>query len=54
MYDFTPLEVRRAEEREGFLSFLANLISIVGGVFVTVRLVGSFLVETVNISKKRD
>mmetsp|Transcript_23102 Transcript_23102/g.35649 ORF Transcript_23102/g.35649 Transcript_23102/m.35649 type:complete len:358 (-) Transcript_23102:90-1163(-) len=54
MYDFTPLEVHHTEEREGFFSFLASLISIVGGVFVTVRLVSSLLVETVNIGKKLD
>jgi len=53
-YDFTPLEVNYTEEREGFLTFLGSLISIVGGVFVTVRLLSSVLVETVNISKKRD
>ena len=54
LYEFTPLEVHHTEEREGFLTFLASLVSIVGGVFVTVRLVSGLLVETVNISKKRD
>lgn len=54
VYEFTPLEVHHTEDRDRFLTFLASLMSIVGGVFVTVRLVSGVLVETVNIRKKRD
>jgi len=53
-YDFSPLEVHHTEQREGILSFIASLTSIVGGVFVTVSLVSRFLVGAVNAAKKLD
>jgi len=53
-YDFSPLEVHHTEQREGLLSFIASLTSIVGGVFVTVSLISRFLVGAVNAAKKFD
>mmetsp|Transcript_11476 Transcript_11476/g.25170 ORF Transcript_11476/g.25170 Transcript_11476/m.25170 type:complete len:356 (-) Transcript_11476:231-1298(-) len=53
-YDFSPLEVHHTEQREGILSFIASLMSIVGGVYVTVGLVSRFLVGAVQAAKKHD
>lgn len=36
MYDFIPLSVHHQESRDNILVFLSSLVSIVGGVFVTV------------------
>jgi len=40
-YDFNLIEVTRVKSRENLFVFLSSLIQIVGGVFVTVRLVSS-------------
>ena len=54
-YDFTPLAVRHEEYRESFLVFLSSLVSIVGGVFVTVGLVTGCLVHSAAaVAKKMD
>jgi hypothetical protein len=54
-YDFTPLAVHYDSGRENFLVFLSSLISIVGGVFVTVGLVTGCLVHSAaKIAKKID
>ncbi|KAL7516484.1 hypothetical protein ACHAWX_001494 [Stephanocyclus meneghinianus] len=54
-YDFTPLAVRHMEVRENWLVFLSSLVSIVGGVFVTVGLVSGCLVNSAQaVAKKID
>lgn len=54
-YDFSPLVVHHVESRENFIMFLSSLISIVGGVFVTVGLVSSCLVSSArSVAKKMD
>lgn len=55
-YDFTPLAVHHEKRRESMLVFLGSLISIVGGVFVTVGLVTSCIMGGVSaaVSKKSD
>jgi hypothetical protein len=54
-YDFTPLQVDYTQGRENFFVFLSSLVSIVTGVFVTVRLVSGCLLESAShISKKID
>jgi hypothetical protein len=54
-YDFTPLAVHYDSGRESFLVFLSSLISIVGGVFVTVGLVTGCLVHSAQaVAKKID
>ena len=54
-YDFTPLAVHHVEARDNILVFLSSLISIVGGVFVTVSLVTGCLVHSAAaIAKKID
>lgn len=54
-YDFTPLAVHYDSGRENFLVFLSSLISIVGGVFVTVGLCTGCLVHSAQaVSKKLD
>ena len=54
-YDFTPLAVHHIESRDNFLVFLCSLISIVGGVFVTVGLVTGCLVHSAAaVAKKLD
>ena len=54
-YDFTPLAVKHMEIRENWLVFLSSLVSIVGGVFVTVGLVSGCLVDSAkSIAKKID
>ena len=54
-YDFTPLTVYHREGRDSFLIFLSSLISIVGGVFVTVGLLTGCLVHSAQaVAKKID
>mmetsp|Transcript_14122 Transcript_14122/g.20166 ORF Transcript_14122/g.20166 Transcript_14122/m.20166 type:complete len:363 (-) Transcript_14122:255-1343(-) len=53
-YDFTPLAVHHIETRENIFVFLGSLISIVGGVFVTVGLVSSCLITATTFGKKID
>ena len=54
-YDFTPLAVRHSNGRDNFLVFLSSLISIVGGVFVTVGLITGCLVHSAQaVAKKID
>lgn len=54
-YDFTPLAVKHMEIRENWLVFLSSLVSIVGGVFVTVGLVSGCLVDSAKaVAKKID
>mmetsp|Transcript_16534 Transcript_16534/g.24800 ORF Transcript_16534/g.24800 Transcript_16534/m.24800 type:complete len:367 (-) Transcript_16534:35-1135(-) len=53
-YDYDPVSVNHVESRENFFVFLSSLIGIVGGVFVTIRLVSSMLVNTAQIMKKMD
>jgi hypothetical protein len=54
-YDFTPLAVHYTSGRENFLVFFSSLISIVGGVFVTVGLVTGCVVHSAQaVSKKID
>lgn len=54
-YDFTPLAVHHVESRDSLLVFLSSLVSIVGGVFVTVKLVtGCLVAGAQEIAKKID
>jgi Endoplasmic reticulum vesicle transporter len=54
-YDFTPLAVHHVEARDNIFVFLSSLISIVGGVFVTVSLLTGCLVHSAAaIAKKID
>mmetsp|Transcript_23918 Transcript_23918/g.66843 ORF Transcript_23918/g.66843 Transcript_23918/m.66843 type:complete len:335 (-) Transcript_23918:231-1235(-) len=54
-YDFTPLAVHHVEGRDNFFVFLSSLISIVGGVFVTVSLfTGCVLHSAAAVAKKTD
>jgi hypothetical protein len=54
-YDFTPLAVHHIEGRDNFFVFLSSLISIVGGVFVTVGLfTGCVLHSAAAVAKKTD
>ena len=54
-YDFTPLAVHHKSGRDSFLVFLSSLISIVGGVFVTVGLFTGCLVHSAQaVAKKID
>jgi hypothetical protein len=54
-YDFTPLAVHHVEARDSPLVFLSSLVSIVGGVFVTVSLITGCLVHSAaEIAKKID
>ena len=54
VYDFTPFSVYHSETRENVFLFLGNLVSIVGGVFVTIGLVSSCLMSAVSVGKKLD
>ena len=55
LYDFSPLAVQHVEARDNFLVFVSSLVSIVGGVFVTVGLVtGCLLHSAAAVAKKRD
>ncbi|CAB9528598.1 reticulum-Golgi intermediate compartment protein 3 [Seminavis robusta] len=54
-FDFTPLAVHHVESRENILVFLSSLVSIVGGVFVTVGLATGMLVHSAAaVAKKLD
>jgi hypothetical protein len=54
-YDFTPIAVHYTSGRENYLVFLSSLISIVGGVFVTVGLVTGCVVHSAQaVAKKID
>lgn len=54
-YDFTPLTVNDSEGRENLLLFLSSLVSIVGGVFVTVGMLTGCLVHSAKaVAKKID
>jgi Endoplasmic reticulum vesicle transporter/Endoplasmic Reticulum-Golgi Intermediate Compartment (ERGIC) len=54
-YDFTPLAIHQSSGRSNFLVFLSSLISIVGGVFVTVGLVTGLVIHSAQaVSKKVD
>lgn len=54
-YDVTPLAVHQNEGRDNILVFLSSLISIVGGVFVTVSLLTGCLVHSAAaVAKKID
>lgn len=54
-YDFCPLAVQHTNGRDNFMIFFSNLISIVGGVFVTVALVSQFFVASAQaVAKKLD
>lgn len=54
-YDFSPLAVHHVEARDNIFVFLSSLIGIVGGVFVTTKLVTGFVVHGAEeIAKKMD
>ena len=54
-YDITPLAVHHVEGRDNFFVFLSSLVSIVGGVFVTVGLLTGCLVHSAQaVAKKID
>lgn len=54
-YDFTPIMVQHETGRDTLFTFLTNLVSIVGGVFVTVELVSGFLITgAAAVAKKMD
>lgn len=55
LYDFTPLRVDFIETRDNIFGFISSLVSIVGGVFVTVGLVtGCLLHSAAAVAKKMD
>jgi hypothetical protein len=55
LYDFTPLRVDYIETRDNIFVFISSLVSIVGGVFVTVGLVtGCLLHSAAAVAKKMD
>ena len=54
-YDFTPLAVHHVQYRDNLFVFISSLVSIVGGVFVTVSLVTGCLVHSAAaVAKKID
>ena len=54
-YDLTPLAVHHKEGRDPFLVFLSSLVSIVGGVFVTVGLFAGCVAHSAQaVAKKMD
>jgi Endoplasmic reticulum vesicle transporter/Endoplasmic Reticulum-Golgi Intermediate Compartment (ERGIC) len=54
-YDFTPLTVHHSEGRDNILVFISSLISIVGGVYVTVSMLSGCLVHSAQaVAKKID
>lgn len=54
-YDVSPISVHHLESRENFMIFLSDVISIVGGVFVTVGLVSACLINSASaVAKKMD
>lgn len=55
LYDFSPLRVDYIETRENIFGFISSLVSIVGGVFVTVGLVTGCLIHSAAaVAKKMD
>jgi hypothetical protein len=52
-YDVTPLTVHHDEGRDNFIVFLSSLVSIVGGVFVTVGLFTGCLVHSAKVVAKK-
>ena len=55
LYDFTPLRVDYVETRDNIFGFISSVVSIVGGVFVTVGLVtGCLLHSAAAVAKKMD
>lgn len=52
-YDFTPLAVHHSSGRDNFLVFLSSLVSIVGGVFVTVGLISGCLLQSAKVVAKK-
>lgn len=55
LYDFNPLTVHHIEARDNIFVFVSSLVSIVGGVFVTVGLVtGCLLHSAAAVAKKMD
>jgi len=54
-YDLTPLAVHHVDGRDNFFVFMSSLVSIVGGVFVTVGLLTGCLVHSAAaVAKKVD
>jgi Endoplasmic reticulum vesicle transporter/Endoplasmic Reticulum-Golgi Intermediate Compartment (ERGIC) len=54
-YDFTPLTVNHSEGRDNIFVFISSLISIVGGVYVTVSMLTGCLVHSAQaVAKKMD
>jgi Endoplasmic reticulum vesicle transporter/Endoplasmic Reticulum-Golgi Intermediate Compartment (ERGIC) len=54
-YDFTPLTVHHSEGRDNIFVFISSLISIVGGVYVTVSMLTGCLVHSAQaVAKKID
>ena len=54
-YDFTPLTVHHSEGRDNIFVFISSLLSIVGGVYVTVSMLTGCLVHSAQeIAKKMD
>lgn len=55
LYDLSPLRVDYIETRDNVFGFISSLVSIVGGVFVTVGLVtGCLLHSAAAVAKKMD
>ncbi|KAL7573034.1 hypothetical protein ACA910_018726 [Epithemia clementina (nom. ined.)] len=52
-YDFSPIAVRHHGGRDNLLVFLSSLVSIVGGVFVTVGMLTSCLVHSAKVVAKK-
>mmetsp|Transcript_21435 Transcript_21435/g.44658 ORF Transcript_21435/g.44658 Transcript_21435/m.44658 type:complete len:313 (-) Transcript_21435:41-979(-) len=53
-YDFTPLSVKHTESRENILTFIGSLASVVGGVWVTIGMIGGCLIKATGVDKKLD
>jgi hypothetical protein len=54
-YDFNPLQVEIHDTNDNIFVFISSLVSIVGGVFVTVGLVtGCLLHSAAAVAKKMD
>ena len=54
-YDLTPIAVHHTEQRDNIFVFLSSLVAIVGGVFVTVSLLSSCLINSAAaVAKKID
>jgi hypothetical protein len=52
-YDVTPLAVHHVDGRDNVFVFLSSLVSIVGGVFVTVGLLSGCLVHSAAVVSKK-